>query len=82
VFGHFSSMLNTSAMRTVSRFYRGHRTRAVHLGHTWHAIVHAPTGSILTSIETTTLADATGQAEWYIETRFAFRPPSSDKRTG
>ena len=67
-------------MRTVSRFYRGHRIRAVQLGYTWHAIVYGHAGSILTSIETTKLADAIGQAEWFIETCFAFRPPSRRER--
>jgi len=73
-------MPSTSAMRTVSRSYRGHRIRVVQVGYTWHAIVHGQTGSILTSIEATTLAKAIAQAEWFIETRLAFRPPKRGER--
>ena len=68
------------AMRTVSWLYRGHRIRAIRLGEAWHAAVHGPTGSIVKSIEGTTLGDAKAQAEWFIETRFAFRPPSRRER--
>jgi hypothetical protein len=67
-------------MWTVARSYRGHRIVAVQLGYTWHAIVHGRTGSILKTIETTSVAEAMAQAEWTIETRFAFRPPSRDGR--
>ena len=56
-------------MRTASRRYRGHRIKAVQLGSTWHASVHGHTGSILKIIESTSLADAMAQAEWFIETR-------------
>jgi hypothetical protein len=65
------------AMWTVARSYRGHRIVAVQLDGTWHAIVHGYAGVITpTDIESTSLADAMGQAEWFIETRLAFRPPS------
>ena len=67
-------------MRTVTRFYRGHRIRVVHLGTTWHASVHGHTGSILKVIEAGTLADAMAQAEWFIETGFGFRPPTRGER--
>ena len=67
-------------MRTVSRFYRRHRIRVVQLGTTWHASVHGHTGSILKVIESASLAEAMAQAEWFIETRFAFRPPSRGER--
>jgi hypothetical protein len=66
---------SSDAMRTVSRFYRGHRIKAVQLDGTWHATVHGRTGAIVTHIEATTLVDAMGRAEWAIETRLAFRPP-------
>ena len=70
-------------MRTVSRFYRGHRVRAVQLGSTWHATVHGRTGAIVKHIEATTLADALAWAEWAIETRFAFKPPfRGDRKAG
>jgi hypothetical protein len=65
---------------TASRRYRGHRIRAIQVGSTWHASVHGHTGSILKIIESTSLLDAMAQAEWYIETRFAFRPPSRGER--
>jgi hypothetical protein len=68
------------AMRTASRFYRGHRIRAVQLDSTWHATVHGRTGALVKYIEATTLANALAQAEWFIETRFAFRPPSRYER--
>jgi hypothetical protein len=67
-------------MRTASRRYRGHRIRAVQLGYTWHATVHGRTGAIVKHIEATTLVDAMAQAEWAIEARLAFRPPSRDER--
>ena len=68
-------------MRTASRRYRGHRIRAIQLGSTWHASVHGHAGSIVDeNIESTSLADAMAQAEWFIETRLAFRPPSRDER--
>ena len=62
-------------MWTVARTHRGHRIVAVQLDGTWHTIVHGYAGAIApTSIESTSLADAMGQAEWLIETRLAFRP--------
>ena len=67
-------------MWTVARSYRGHRIVAVQLDGTWHAMVHGHTGSIVKSIDSTSLADAMAQAEWFIETRLAFRPPSRDER--
>jgi hypothetical protein len=74
--GIISTMRSSSyVMRTASRFYRGHRIKAIQLGYTWHVTVHAPNGSTVKHIEATTLADAMAQAEWTIETRFAFRPP-------
>jgi hypothetical protein len=61
---------------TVSRFYRGHRIVAVQFDGTWHVVVRGYTGAIArTSITSTSLADAMGQAEWVVETRLAFRPP-------
>jgi hypothetical protein len=79
--GIISTMRSSSyVMRTASRFYRGHRIRAVQLGYTWHASVHGHSGSIVKHIETTSLADAMAQAEWFIETRFAFRPPAQRER--
>ena len=65
-------------MRTASRRYRGHRIRAIQLA--LHASVHGHTGSILKIIESPSLAEAMAQAEWFIETRFAFRPPSRGER--
>jgi len=59
-----------------SRRYRGDRIKAIQLGSTWHAGVHGHTGSI----ESTSLADAMAQAEWFIEARLAFRPPSRNER--
>jgi hypothetical protein len=47
---------------------------------TWHTSVHRHTGSILKTIESTSLADAMAQAEWVVETRLAFRPPSRYER--
>jgi hypothetical protein len=74
--GIISTMRRSSyVMCTASRFYRGYRIKAVQLGYTWHASVHGRTRSIVKHIEATTLVDAMGQAEWFIETRFAFRPP-------
>ena len=67
-------------MWTVSRFYRGHRIIAVQLDGMWHATMYAPRGSIVRHIESTSLADAMAQAEWFIETRLAFRPPSRYER--
>ena len=67
-------------MRTASRRYRGHRIRAVLLGYTWHATVHGRTGAIVKHIEATTLADAMAQAEWFIEARLKFHPPSRGER--
>ena len=79
--GRSSTMRSSSyVMRTASRWYRGHRVRAIQLGSTWHASVHGHTGSILKIIESTSLAEAMAQAEWFIETRFAFRPPSRGER--
>ena len=52
----------SAPMRTVSRFCRGHRIRAVQLGYTWHASVHGHTGSIVTHIEGTSLTDTVAQA--------------------
>jgi hypothetical protein len=71
-------------MRTASRFYRGSRIKAIQLGYTWHLTVHSPNGSTAKSIESTTLADAMAQAEWFIEARFAFRPypPEASARPG
>jgi hypothetical protein len=71
---------SSKAMWRVSRSYRGHRIVAVQLGNTWRAMVQGHTGSIVKSIESTSLADAMGQAEWFIETRLNFRPPSRDER--
>ena len=68
-------------MRTVTRFYRGYRIRAAQLGSTWHAIVHGPTGSMVKGIEARTLADAMAQAEWVIEARLKFQPPTRRQRT-
>jgi hypothetical protein len=65
---------------TVARRYRGHRIKAVQVGDIWHAMVHGHNGSIVKSIESTSLADAMAQAEWFIETRLAFRPPSRYER--
>jgi hypothetical protein len=62
---------------TVSRFHRGHRIVAVQFDSTWHVVVHGYTGAIArTNITSLSLAEAMGQAEWVIETRLAFRPPS------
>ena len=62
--GIISTMRSSSyVMRTASRFYRGHRIRAVQLGSTWHASVHGHTGSILKIIEPASLAEAMAQAE-------------------
>ena len=72
---------STSKAVSVTRFYRGHRIVAVQMDGTWHAIVHRYSGGIVpTNIESTSLADAMAQAEWFIETRFAFRPPSRGER--
>ena len=58
------------------RSYRGHRIVAVQLDGTWHAVVQGYAGAIApTNITSTSLADAMAQAEWFIETRLAFRPP-------
>jgi hypothetical protein len=66
---------------TVSRVYRGYRIVAVQLDGTWHIVVHGYTGAIArTSITSLSLAEAMGQAEWVIETRLAFRPPSRYQR--
>jgi hypothetical protein len=75
---HVPAMRNSSeAMWRVSRSYRGHRIIAVQPDGTWHAIVHGYTGAIVpTNIESRSLADAMAQAECFIETRLAFRPPS------
>jgi hypothetical protein len=67
-------------MRTASRRYRGHRIMAIQLGSTWHASVHGHTGPILKIIESTSLADAMAQAEWFIEARLKFRPRSRGER--
>ena len=67
-------------MRTASRRHRGHRIRAIQLGSTWHASVHGHTGSILKIIESTSLLDATAQAEWFIEARLKFQPPARGER--
>ena len=68
-------------MWRVSRSYRGHRIVAVQLGNTWHAIVHTHTGAgVPSNIESTWLADAMAQAERFVETRLAFRPPSRVER--
>jgi hypothetical protein len=67
-------------MRSSSRFYRGHRIKAVQLDGIWHATVYAPRGSIVRHIESTSLADALAQAEWVVETRLAFRPPAQRER--
>ena len=69
-----------ASMRSNSRFYRGHRIKAVQLDDVWHATVYAPRGSIVRHIEITSLADATAQAEWAIETRLKFQPPSRGER--
>jgi hypothetical protein len=63
-----------------SRFYRGHRIHVVQLGLTWNAIVHDHTGAIIRNIEANSLAEAIGQAEWFIEKRLAFRPPAQGER--
>jgi hypothetical protein len=63
-------------MRTVTRFYRGHRIRAVQFGSTWHTVVQGPTGSIIKGIEAATLLHAMAQAEWFIEARLRFQPPT------
>jgi hypothetical protein len=68
-------------MRTASRRYRGHRIKAVQLGSTWHASVHGHTGSVLKIIESTSLLDAMAQAEWFVEARLKFQPPSRGERT-
>jgi len=79
--GIISTMRSSSyVMRTASRRYRGHRIRAIQLGSAWHASVHGHTGSILKIIESTLLVEAMAQAEWFIETRLAFRPPSRGER--
>ena len=62
-------------MWTVARSYRGHRIVAVQLDGSWHAMVNGHTGSIVKSIESPSLADAMAQAEGFVETRLAFRPP-------
>ena len=67
-------------MWRVSRSYRGHRIIAVQLDGMWHATMYAPRGSIVRHIESTSLADALAQAEWVVETRLAFRPPSQGER--
>jgi hypothetical protein len=71
---------SSEAMWRVSRSYRGHRIIAVQPDGTWRAIVHGHTGAIVKVIESTSLADAMGQAEWVVETRFAFGPPSRGER--
>ena len=79
--GIISTMRSSSyVMRTACRLYRGHRIKAIQLAYTWHVTVHAPNGSTVKSIESTSLADAMAQAEWFIEARFAFRPPSRGER--
>jgi hypothetical protein len=66
---------------SVSRLYRGHRIVAVQLDGTWHVVLHGYTGAIArTSITSTSLADAMGQAERVVETRLAFCPPSRGER--
>jgi hypothetical protein len=72
---------STSKAVSVTRFFRGHRIVAVQLDGTWRVIVHGHAGSIVDeNIESMSLADAVAQAEWFIETRFAFRPPSRGER--
>jgi hypothetical protein len=79
--GIISTMRSSSyVMRTASRFYRGHRIKAIQLGYTWHVTVHAPNGSTVKSIESTPLADAMAQAEWFIEARLKFQPPARGER--
>jgi hypothetical protein len=80
--GRFFIMRSSSGecIWTVARAYRGHRIKVVQLGDIWHAMVHGHTGSIVKSIESTSLADAMAQAEWFIETRLAFQPPSRYER--
>ena len=79
--GIISTMRSSSyVMRTASRFYRGHRIKAIQLGYTWHASVHRRTGAIVKHIEATTLVDALAQAEWVVETRLGFRPPAQRDR--
>jgi hypothetical protein len=81
-FGHCPTMRSSSeCVWTVSRVYRGYRIVAVQLDGTWHIVVHGYTGAIArTSITSLSLAEAMGQAEWVIETRLAFRPPSRYQR--
>ena len=79
--GHFFAMRRISeAMWTVSRFHRGHRIVAAQLSNTWHVIVDGHTGSVVKHIESPSFADAMAQAEWIVETRLGFRPPSRDER--
>jgi hypothetical protein len=68
-------------MWTVTRFHRGHRIVAVQLDGVWHAMVHGYTGAMMdTKIESVSLADAMGQAEWVAETRLALRPHSPSEQ--
>jgi hypothetical protein len=61
----------------VSRIYRGHRIVVVRLARAWHAVVHDPRGSILVGdIVGNTMWDAMARAEWAVETRLAFSPPT------
>ena len=70
---------SSDAMGTVSRFYRGRRIVAVQLDGTWQIVAHGYTGAIArTNIKSLSLAEVMGQAEWVVETRFAFRPLSQD----
>ena len=79
--GIISAMRSSSyVMRTASRFYRGHRIKAIQLGYTWHATVHGRTGAIVKHIEAKTLVDAMAQAEWFIEARLKFQPPARVER--
>jgi len=65
----------------VSRSYRGHRIVAAQLDGTWHVVLRGYTAAIArTSITSTSLADAIGQAERVVETRLGFRPPSRYER--
>ena len=78
----FTTMRTSSSecIWTVARRHRGHRIKAVQVGDIWHAMVHGHNGSIVKSIESTSLAEAMGQAEWVIETRLACRPPPQRER--
>jgi len=76
-----SPVTMSSTMERRSTLYRGHRIVLVRLDDTWHAVVHARSGTVIErDIEGRTWRDAMAQAEWVIERRLAFRPPAPMRR--